>query len=56
MNRVIQIKFEIEQLEDQLNQLKKEMGLLRENCNHDFVEHHYMQECTKCRLIESLHW
>ncbi|CAH0198280.1 hypothetical protein SRABI96_01848 [Peribacillus sp. Bi96] len=56
MNRVIQIKDEMEQLENQLDQLKKELYIFRENCNHEFVKTDYSQECTKCHLIESLQW
>ncbi|MFD4820383.1 hypothetical protein [Peribacillus butanolivorans] len=56
MNRVIQIKVEIKQLENQLAQLKKELSIFRENCNHEFVKNDYLQECTKCHLIESLQW
>ena len=56
MNRVIQIKVEMKQLENQLDQLKKELSIFRENCNHEFVKNDYIQECAKCHLIESLQW
>ncbi|MGE7185608.1 hypothetical protein ACQKKK_17010 [Peribacillus sp. NPDC006672] len=56
MNRVIQIKGEMQLLETQLEQLKKELDIFRENCNHEFVKNDYIQECTKCHLIESLQW
>ncbi|WP_181762263.1 hypothetical protein [Bacillus sp. B4EP4a] len=56
MNRVIQIKVEMKQLEAQLEQLKRELNIFRENCNHEFVKNDYSQQCTKCYLIESLQW
>ncbi|MFC3885671.1 serine protease [Bacillus songklensis] len=56
MNRVIQIKEEMKQLETQLEQLKKELNLLQTNCDHEFKTNNYIQECTKCHLIESLNW
>ncbi len=56
MNRVIQIKVEMKQLENQLEQLKRELDIFRENCNHEFVNDDYSQRCTKCHLIESLQW
>ncbi|WHY57464.1 hypothetical protein [Peribacillus simplex] len=56
MNRVIQIKVEMKQLETQLEQLKRELNIFRENCNHEFVMNDYSQQCTKCYLIESLQW
>ncbi|WP_179086054.1 hypothetical protein [Peribacillus simplex] len=56
MNRVIQIKVEMKQLETQLEQLKRELNIFRENCKHEFVMNDYSQQCTKCYLIESLQW
>ncbi|TVX77790.1 hypothetical protein FQP34_21885 [Peribacillus simplex] len=56
MNRVIQIKVEMKQLETQLEQLKRELDIFRENCNHEFVKNDYSQQCTNCYLIESLQW
>ncbi|MFD9626627.1 hypothetical protein [Peribacillus muralis] len=56
MNRVIQIKVEMKQLETQLEQLKKELNIFRDNCNHEFVQNDYSQRCTKCHLTESLQW
>lgn len=56
MNRVIQIKEEIKQLETQLDWLKNELNILQKNCDHLFNKDDYIQECIKCHLIESLSW
>ena len=56
MNRVLQIKEEIKQLETQLGRLKSELTTIQKNCNHTFESNHYFQECTKCHIIESLNW
>jgi hypothetical protein len=56
MNRVLQIKEEMKELENQLEQLKKELNILQMNCDHEFKSSNYIQECTKCHLIESLNW
>lgn len=56
LNRVIQIKGEMKVLEAKLEQLKKELNMLRENCTHEFEKKDYIQKCIKCHLIESLHW
>ncbi|AOH53467.1 hypothetical protein ABE28_003815 [Peribacillus muralis] len=56
LNRVIQIKVEMKELEAQLEQLKKELNILRESCTHEFEKKDYVQKCMKCHLIESLQW
>ncbi|MBP0725292.1 serine protease [Bacillus sp. RG28] len=56
MDRVLQIKEEIKQLETQLDQLKLELTAIQKNCEHTFKSNHYVQECTKCHMIESLNW
>jgi hypothetical protein len=56
MNRVLQIKEEMERLENHLEQLKEELHLLQMNCNHEFKRNDYTQECIKCYVNESLNW
>ncbi|MGE6378378.1 hypothetical protein [Peribacillus muralis] len=56
VDRVTQIKVEMKELEAQLEQLKKELNMLRENCTHEFEKKEYIQKCMKCHLIESLQW
>lgn len=56
MDRVIQIKKEINSLEAQIEKLKHELLIIQKNCAHDFIQKNYIQECKKCRIIESLSW
>ena len=56
MNRAIQIKEEMKQLETQLAQLKKQLTMLQLNCDHEFKNADYIEECTKCHLIQNLNW
>ncbi|WP_285768390.1 hypothetical protein [Peribacillus sp. SI8-4] len=56
LDRVIQINVEMKELEAQLDQLRKELSWLRENCAHEFEKKEYIQKCLKCQLIESLQW
>jgi hypothetical protein len=56
MDRVIQIKKEINSLEIQIEKLKNELLFIQKNCAHDFIQKNYTLECKKCRIIESLTW
>lgn len=56
MNRVTQLKAEIQKLEAKLEQLNEELIILQLNCEHEFKKNHYTQQCAKCQLIESLNW
>ncbi|GAA3315272.1 hypothetical protein [Ectobacillus funiculus] len=56
MQRVIQIKEEMRQLNNLLEQLKEELISLQSNCKHEFISNGYIQACTKCQTVESLNW
>ena len=56
MDRVIQIKNEKQQLEARLVQLKRELDMIQTNCDHEFKNSKYAQQCTKCHLSQSLNW
>lgn len=56
MKEALRLRAEIARLEVELERLKRQLHLLQNECEHEFIETPLARTCTKCLQTESLYY